>query len=230
MPSARSTPSRYSPGRAKWEDSLDHGPGSELLLVEGDSALASVCAVRQEQTQAVLAFQGKPLNAWVASAERVAQHAQYRLLAEALGLPHANAAPPAADVRDLRFERLLLLFDPDADGIHIGALLVLYVQRWLPALIEEGRLWLLRAPMFELVSAEEGELLYADNPVQCRAMAAQLTQAAGGRMPRIQAHRGLGSISPAALHERCVDPATRRGHAVTAAEVRAVVEVFGRPI
>jgi DNA gyrase subunit B len=219
---------RHAPSRAKLADSLDHGPGTELLLVEGDSALASVCAVRDERTQAVLAFQGKPLNAWQASAPRVAAHAQYRLLAEALGLACAVAPLTDGDLGRLRFERLALLLDPDADGIHIGALLVLFVQRWWPALIGAGRLWMLRAPMFELVAADSGEVRYADHPGQCQVLAAQMTQASGGQAPRIQAHRGLGSIRPAVLRERCVDPTTRAGHALAAAEVQAVVSVFGQ--
>ena len=221
------TTSRHAPGRAKCADSQQHGAGTELLLVEGDSALSSVCAVRDEQTQAVLAFQGKPLNAWTAPAARVDAHAQYRLLAEALGLPRATHAMTAADTATLRHERLVLLFDPDADGIHIGALLVLYVQRWLPALIAQRRLWLLRAPMFELVSADSGEVLHADHPAECREMTQRLTEASSGRAPRVQAHRGLGSIAPAVLRERCVDPRTRSGRVVTEAEVRAVVSVFG---
>lgn len=220
------TTTRHTPGRARLADSLQHGAGTELLLVEGDSALSSVCAVRDESSQAVLAFQGKPLNAWVSTSARVDAHAQYQLLAEALGLPSATHELTAAGMDSLRFERLALLFDPDADGIHIGALLVLYVQRWLPALIEQGRLWLLRAPMFELVSADSGEVMHADHPAECRELAQRLT-AASGTPPRVQAHRGLGSIAPAVLRRRCVDPATRAGRVVTEAEVRAVVSVFG---
>jgi DNA gyrase subunit B len=221
---------RYSPANCRLEDSREHGPGSgaELLLVEGDSALASVAAVRDARTQGVLALQGKPLNAWVASAARVAQHAPYRLLAEALGL--ATPTPPALDapaLAALRFERVVLLFDPDADGIHIGALMVMYAQRWLPALVESGRLWLVRAPMFKLVSAVSGETLHADHPVQCREAADRWRLRDGGQAPRVQAYRGLGGIEPAVLRERCVDPATRTGHAVGSGDVQAVLAVFG---
>jgi DNA gyrase subunit B len=221
------TSARPSPGRVKLADSQRHGPGTELLLVEGDSALASVCAVRQEETQAVLAFQGKPLNAWTATPARVDAHAQYKLLAEALGLRNATQTLDAASLSALRYERVALLFDPDADGIHIGALLVLYVQRWLPGLIEQGRLVMLRAPMFELVAEESGEVMYADHPQQSQHMVQLLMQANGGKAPRIQAHRGLGSISPHVLRERCVDPSTRQGRVVTDADVRATVSVFG---
>ncbi len=225
---------RYRPANAKLTDCRDHGAGSgaELLLVEGDSAMASVCAVRNAHTQAVLALQGKPLNAWQAPAARVAQHAQYRLLAQALGVaPAATSADAAGGQQQLRYERVVLLFDPDADGIHIGALLVLYVQRWLPLLIQHRQLWQVHAPMFELVSPESGEVQHADNPVHCQALVAKMSQAAGGVRPQVQAYRGLGSIAPEVLRSRCVDPASRRANAVGAADVQAVVDVFGgRPV
>ncbi len=218
---------RYAPGRAKLADCRDHGAVTELLLVEGDSALASVCAVRQERNQAVLAFQGKPLNAWAAPAARVDAHAQYRLLAQALGLAAATGPAGAAELEGLRFERLCLLFDPDADGIHIGALLVMYVQRWLPGLIAQRRLWMLRAPMFEIVDPLSGEVHLADHPAACRALVDRLQAAAGGRAPRVQAHRGLASIAPALLREHCVDRATRRAWPVEPAEVQALASAFG---
>jgi DNA gyrase subunit B len=212
--------------RTKFEDCQERGPKSatELLVVEGDSAMDSVLAVRDPQGQAVLALQGKPLNAWVSPAARVQKHAPFQALASALGLD--TPTPPAGT--PVRYGRLVLLLDPDADGIHIGALLVLYVQRWLPQLITDGRLWLVRAPMFELVCAATGEVHHADNPVQCQAMAAQLARQAGERKPQIQAHRGLGSIAPHVLRSRCVDPATRQAHAVSHNEVKAMIDIFGR--
>jgi DNA gyrase subunit B len=210
-------------------DCQAHGPGSgaELLLVEGDSALASVAAIRDERRQAVLALQGKPLNAWVATDARVAQHAQYKLLAQALGLPSPTTPLDEALLTTLRFERIALLLDPDADGIHIGALLILYLQRWWPLLLSTGRVVQLRAPMFELVCEVTGDVQHADNPPQRVALATRMTLAASGMPPRVLSHRGLGSIAPEVLRRRCVDPATRSAQPVTDADVQAVVAVFG---
>lgn len=218
---------RHAPGRAKLANSTEHGTGCELLLVEGDSALDSVCAVRSERTQAVLAFQGKPLNAWTAPAARVDAHLQFSLLAQALGVASPTTPLAATDLDGLRFERIALLFDPDADGIHISALLMLFVQRWWPVLIEQGRLLLLHAPMFEIVTAD-GEVLHADHPGQRDAWLQRLatTAAPGTPAPRVHLHRGLGNIRPAVLRERSVDPATRISRVVTAAELQAVQAVF----
>jgi len=225
---------RPAQSRAKLVDCQQHGPGSgcELLLVEGDSASQSVVAVRDERLQAVLPLQGKPLNAWAAPPARVAQHVLFRQLADALGLDAPTALPADAAGR-LRFDRIALLFDPDADGIHIGALMLLYFQRWLPGLIEDGRIWMVRAPMFELVprvrGADGGTALrrLAYNPVQCRALAESMRAVDGGSEVRIQAFRGLGSFAPELLRAACVDPATRLAHAVGPRDVQAVVDIFG---
>ncbi len=234
------SPTRYSQSRAKLVDCQDHGPGSgaELFLVEGDSAASSVVAVRDLRRQAVLPLQGKPLNAWTAHEVKVAQHVLFQQMAQALGLASPTAwleGQPDA----LRFERVVLLFDPDADGIHIGALMVLYFQRWLPRLIASGHLWLARAPMFEIEvpapfrSEGEAAFQYAYNPVHCRQLVDHLkvlsgrSGGSGSTDIRVRAFRGLGGLAPELLRERCINPATRMAHALSAVDVQGVVEVFG---
>ena len=230
----RHSQARNSQTKAKLVDCQEHGPGSnaELFLVEGDSAASSVVAVRDPRRQAVLPLQGKPLNAWTATEAKVAQHVLFQQLAQALGL----AAPTAwldGQPEALRFERVVLLFDPDADGIHIGALMVLYFQRWLPRLIACGHLWLARAPMFEIQAPgqfrNEGDasFQYAYNPLHCRQLVEHLKAQSNGTEVRVRAFRGLGGLAPELLRERCVNPATRTAHALGAADVQGVVEVFG---
>jgi len=225
---------RFSQSRAKLVDCRQHaaGSGCELLLVEGDSAAQSVVAVRDESLQAVLPLQGKPLNAWAAPPAKVAAHVLFRQLADALGLHSPTALPDSTAMR-LRFDRIALLFDPDADGIPIGALMLLYFKRWLPGLIEDGRIWMVRAPMFELVPQVRGanalpnSRRHAYNPAQCREMAAAMRAADGVAEVRVQAFRGLGSFAPELLRATCVNPATRVAHAVTSRDVQAVIDVFG---
>jgi DNA gyrase subunit B len=220
---------RFSQARAKLADCQLHGAGTgaELLLVEGDSAQSSVLGVRDERFQAVLPLQGKPLNAWVANAAKVEQHLLFQQLALALGLAKPTAMSEAESAA-LRYERIVLLFDPDADGIHIGALMLLYFKRWLPALLSTGRVWMVRAPMFELVAAD-GTVHHAYNPTQCQHMNQALRAEAGAEAakPLVQTMRGLGSIAPSVLRSLCVDPATRAAHAVDEREMQAVVEIFG---
>ena len=223
---------RYSQARAKLVGCSQRGPGCELILVEGDSAMHSVAAVRNDQLQAVLPLQGKPLNAWHATQAKVAQHVLFRQLADALGLGSPTVVA-TGEIERLAFERVVLLFDPDADGIHIGALMLLYFQRWLPGLVDAGRVWMVRAPMFELVpqaplaGGEPAPVRHAYHPVQCRELAEAMRAAAGGAEVRVQAHRGLGSIAPSVLQALCVDPATRLAYAIGPRDVQAVIEVFG---
>jgi DNA gyrase subunit B len=226
---------RAGQSRASFIDCAVHGLGSgaELFIVEGESAAASVAAVRSARFQAVLPLQGKPMNAWRASADKVRAHALYQQLAAAMGMHDATTLSQgpadliAAAAAKLRFERLVLLFDPDADGIHIGALVLLYLQRWAPVLIEQGRVAMARAPMFIVeagVVDEAPRLAYHPSERQ------QLIDAvmkATGVAPRVQAVRGLGSLPPQLLAAEAVDPSTRKLRVVNAAEVAMVIEVFG---
>ena len=222
-------PTRYSQARAKLADCELHGAGSgaELILVEGDSAQDSVLAVRDARTQAVLPLQGKPLNAWVASHSKVEQHVLFQQLAQALGLPSPTALP-AGGVAALRFERIVLLFDPDADGIHIGALVQLYFARWLPAVIDAGLLCLCRAPMYELVDAD-GVVHHALTPDHRQHIEHSLRAAAtpDAPPPMVRALRGIGGFAPDTLRRLCVDPATRLARTLTPRDVQDAIDLFG---
>jgi DNA gyrase subunit B len=222
----RLSPGRYAQHLAKLADCTEHGAGSELILVEGDSAQSSVLAVRNERTQAVLPLQGKPMNAWVASPEKVRQHVLFQQLAQALGLPSPLAAPEGG-IEALRYGRIVVLFDPDADGIHIGALVQLYFARWLPALIDAGALWLVRAPMFEIVDAD-GVVHHALTPEHCQRLVARL-RTPDSAEPLVRAVRGVGGLSPEVVRALCVEPSTRLARAVSPGDVQDVIALFGRP-
>ena len=222
---------RRSQARMALTDSQRHGAGCELFLVEGESAAGAVAAVRDARTQAVLPCQGKPLNAWRASPARVAAYPLYPQLAAALGL---SSATPGADLDPaaLRFERLVLLLDPDADGIHIGALLLLYLQRFAPDLLRLGRVFMVRAPLagVRVAARDTGEVedVWAYTPEQARALR-ERAAAAPERWAVLRdwGFRGLASLPPEVLRDTCVDPLTRRADEVTAAQMQAVIDVFG---
>jgi DNA gyrase subunit B len=95
-------------------DCHQHGPGSgaELFLVEGDSASKAVAKARSPVTQAVLPMQGKPLNAYKARKSVVARNELFMALVDAIGTGWGDDVDLAA----MRYDRVILLFDPDADG------------------------------------------------------------------------------------------------------------------
>lgn len=208
----------------KLTDSRRHGAGTELFIVEGDSAASTVAALRDGQFQAVLPMQGKPLNAIKASAEKVAAYPLFKALNESLGIDHSR---PTADLfvwDDLRFERLVLLFDPDADGIHSGALMLMFVYQYLRPLLDQGRVLMIHAPWVQISLAGQ-QPLYAYSEAQALALTQQLR--AQGKTPQVVRYRGLSGIDRAILMQTCIDPATRNARVMTEQDALAAIEIFG---
>ncbi len=208
----------------KLTDSRRHGTGTELFIVEGDSAASTVAALRDGQFQAVLPMQGKPLNAIKASAEKVAAYPLFKALNESLGIDHSR---PTADLfvwDDLRFERLVLLFDPDADGIHSGALMLMFVYQYLRPLLDQGRVLMIHAPWVQ-ISLTGQQALYAYSEAQALALTQQLR--AQGQSPQVVRYRGLSGIDRAILMQTCIDPATRNARVMTEQDALAAIEIFG---
>jgi DNA gyrase subunit B len=211
------------------------GSGAELFIVEGDSAASAVSGIRNTQFQAVLPMQGKPLNAIKATGKKVANSVLYTLLSQTLGIGLADAsvqsaALPFGELHTLRYDRILLLFDPDADGIHCGALMLMFFYRWMRPLLESGRIEIVRAPMFELRWQVAGEPcaspLQAYSEGQQRSLQQQLV-AQHAHDIKAYRYRGLGNIDPALLSSTCVDPRSRKTTVAGLADARLALEVFG---
>jgi DNA gyrase subunit B/topoisomerase-4 subunit B len=193
------------------------GPGTELFIVEGESAAGAVARVRDEAFQAVLALRGKPLNALRAPRGRVAGHAFFAALSAALGVPLGGdgMASPA------RYERLLLLMDPDADGIHCGALVVAFLHRWMPFLLDRRCVEIVRPPWGEVVAAD-GTPALAWSDAELRGLATARPAAAA-----VRRFRGLAALDAALLARTCVAPATRRAQVVAPAHAAEIALLLG---
>jgi DNA gyrase subunit B len=209
---------------------------NELFIVEGDSAASAVAGWRSLTHQAVLPMQGKPLNAWKANATKVTRYPLFVALADALGMTMIDAEQPqpslidvATPLSSLRYQRLVLLFDPDADGMHCGALLLMFLHRWLRPLLWSGRVEMVQAPLFHITyrKAVGGDVLSttARRVEESLRVCAELT-ARGATDVHAQHHRGLGSIDGALLSATCIDPNTRSSRIVGAADAQAAIEVF----
>lgn len=208
-------------GPVKLDDCRVHGPGSgaELFVVEGDSASLSVSGVRDAAFQAVLPMQGKPLNASRASEKKVAAHALFAALTDALGVERGVRF----DAARLRYDRILLLMDPDADGIHCGVLMLAFFHRWMRALLDGGHVEMVHPPWAELAVAGEPTPRYAWSDAQFRSLSAEL-RARGAVTAR--RYRGLAGIDPPVLHATCVAPASRRTSRVTTADAETMIGMF----
>jgi DNA gyrase subunit B len=207
----------------KLADCLQHMPAvpAELFIVEGDSAAQAVCAVRDVGFQAVLPLQGKPMNAMRASPRRLVDSPWFATLAAALG-PAAGTALPLGE---LRFRRVILLLDPDADGIHAGALVQIFFYRTMRRLIEDGHVEIVHAPWGE-VRDSNGEVHIAFHERGFQTMCRELEARAAGAAQRIR-HRGLGTITPSVLARTCVDPRTRAARVLNLRDVEVAVRMFG---
>ena len=192
----------------------------ELFVVEGESAALAVGRVRDATTQAVLPMQGKPLNASKATERRVAAQPFFSALSAALGSGWGDSC----DASRLRYERVLLLMDPDADGIHCGLLLLIYFHRWMRPLLDAGRVAIVRPPWGEVLPASGGPARRAWSEEEF----VSLADRERGRGPvTARRFRGLAAIDPVLLRESCVSPVSRRTESIDTARAVAMIELFG---
>lgn len=210
----------------KLHDCQLHGldSGAELFVVEGDSASKSVCRARNAQTQAVLPMQGKPMNAIKASKHAVEDYELFRALVTAIGAGFDDQL----DLEKLRYDRVILLFDPDADGIHCGALMTMFFHRWMRPLLESGRLHVVRPPLYEISSPDSSDKLHAFSDSHYHRLRLELEKQ---RIKfRGQRYRGLASLSAATLVATCLDPKTRHIDQLTCEDATAAIRIFvGEP-
>ena len=144
----------------------------------------------------------------------------FQALKSALGIR------PNESLENFRYERIVLLFDPDADGIHCGALMLIYFHRQFPALIESGKLCVVHAPLCEfLVEAKQPKKIYAYAIEQISRLANELRQE--GFEFQQQRFRGLASLGETTLKETCVCPETRTLHRLTIDDALSATSIFG---
>lgn len=202
------------------EDCIDHGKGTELLIVEGESAAKSLCRVRDVRWQAVLPMQGKPLNATKADEKAIRSNPQFAILLESLG----TDIGAQFELDACRYERIILLFDPDADGIHARTLMLLFFDQWMRPLLDAGRIFDLRIPRFRVTSSEwhGSKFLYADEDIDGWKQQMEVS----GVPFQMHHHRGVGSVDQATLESLCIDPAKRQLQILSTSDAKAAIAFF----
>ena len=176
--------------------------GTELFIVEGDSAGGSAKMARDRNTQALLPLRGKILNVLGAAGAKMGANQEINDLCQALGVQPGSKF----NVDDLRYDKVIIMTDADVDGAHIASLLMTFFFTQMRPMIDKGHLYLACPPLYRLTQGAR-RLYVADDAEK----ALWLEKGLGGKGKiDVQRFKGLGEMDAKDLKDTTMNPATRK--------------------
>ena len=199
----------------KLADCRLHGPDSELLIVEGNSAAGPAKQGRNSETMAVLPLRGKVVNAGKASLKQVVDNAEAQALITSIGAGSGKDF----DVNNSRYGRIIILCDADVDGSHIRCLLLTLLYHHMRPLLDAGMVYAAQPPLYAV--KHKGEQIYAYTDEQREQIHADL---GFGPDKRWQRFKGLGEMNVNELRDTTLDPSRRILKRMTISDATQAVE------